>query len=90
MSKTSKTVQMACLSIGYHEYLMPADKAMKVAELMQAAFNCRHDFDVKDGRVYRVEEEQPDVAFTLVRAGQLRMPAGEPMPTGPVRQKLLK
>jgi len=72
----AKTVQMACLTIGHYDYLLPSAKAMKVAELMQDAFECREHYD--DGAyVYEVKANQPSVEFKLVRPGQVRMPHGE-------------
>lgn len=71
MSRTAKPVPMACITIGFEDYLMPADKAMKVAELMQSAFQCRKDFD----RSYRYTPgEQPRVEFTFVKPGEVRAP----------------
>ena len=72
----TKSVQMACLSIGYTDYLMPATKAMKVAELMQAAVECDQRYTGQE-MVYEVQPEQLRVAFVLVRPSQVRMPDGE-------------
>lgn len=84
----AKTVQMACLTIGYTEYLLPAAKAMKVAELMQDAFECDHRYDERDF-VYVVQPDQPRVAFALVRPNQVRMPQSDPtMP--PAKPRLLR
>lgn len=54
---------MACLTIGHYDYLMPAAKAIKVAELMQDAFNCTRSFGDHD-YVYEVQPEQPRVSFS--------------------------
>ena len=75
----AKTVQMACLTIGFTQYLLPSAKAMKVAELMQDAFECEQDFTGHEMK-YEVQPEQPRVAFALVRPSQVRMPHEEPMP----------
>lgn len=74
--KPTKVVQMACLSIGYRNYLMPADKAMKVAELMQSAFECDKDW-VDHDHVYQAKE-QPSVEFAFVKPHQVRQPAPAP------------
>lgn len=71
MTRASKPVQMACLTIGFESYLIPADKAMKVAELMQSAFECRKDYD--RGHTY-MPGEQPRVEFALVKPSELRKP----------------
>lgn len=89
MSRAStKTTPMACLTIGYRDYLMPSDKAMKVAELMQHAIECESNFE-GTGYVYTAKD-QPNVEFSLVRPSQVRMPQGEPMPVPTTRQRLLR
>lgn len=89
MSRAStKPTPMACLTIGYQDYLMPSDKAMKVAELMQHAVECRSNFE-GTGYVYTAKD-QPNVEFSLVRPNQVRMPQGESMPMPAPRQRLLR
>lgn len=84
----AKSVPMACLTIGHYDYLMPAAKAIKVAELMQEAFNCTRSFGDHD-YVYEVQPEQPRVSFSLVRPNQVRMPDAEPT-RQPAKPRLLK
>ncbi|WP_314971740.1 hypothetical protein [Comamonas testosteroni] len=84
----AKTVQMACLTIGYTQYLLPSAKAMKVAELMQDAFECEQDFTGHEMK-YEVQPDQPRVAFALVRPSQVRMPQGEKSPL-PAKPRLLR
>ena len=89
MSRAStKPTPMACLTIGYRDYLMPSDKAMKVAELMQHAIECESSFE-GTGYVYTAKD-QPNVEFSLVRPNQVRMPKGETMPVPTTRQRLLR
>ena len=80
----SKTVQMACLTLGFTQYLLPSAKAMKVAELMQEAFECEQHYTDRELQ-YEVQPEQPRVSFALVRPSQVRMPDGQasPIPTKP-------
>ena len=80
----AKSVQMACLTIGYTDYLLPSAKAMKVAELMQEAVECRSGFDGMQAD-YTLLQRPVNVAFTLVRPNQVRMPQGEtsPLPSKP-------
>ena len=89
MSRAStKPTPMACLTIGYRDYLMPSDKAMKVAELMQQAIECESKFE---GTCYvYTATDQPNVEFSLVRPNQVRMPQGEPAPMPATRQRLLR
>lgn len=89
MSRAShKPTPMACLTIGYRDYLMPSDKAMKVAELMQHAIECESKFE---GTCYvYTATDQPNVEFSLVRPNQVRMPQGDPKPMPATRQRLLR
>lgn len=68
---------------------MPADKGMKLVELMQSAVECELDFGA-DRHTY-VAGEQPRVAFNLVKSNQIRMPDGF-VESAPVRRapRLLK
>jgi len=84
----AKAVPMACLTIGFQTFLLPADKAMKVAELMQHACDCKSEYEDR-GYVY-YPTEQPRVEFALVRASEIRMPHGQPMPMPATRQRLPK
>ena len=86
---TTKPTPMACLTIGYRDYLMPSDKAMKVAELMQHALDGDWNY-VNRGDDYYTAGDQARVEFRLVRADQVRMPQGEPMPVPTARQRLLR
>lgn len=85
----AKPKQLACLTIGHYHYLLPSASAMKVAELMQEAQEVDHTYE-DSGFVYTVREEQPKVAFALVRPNQLRMPHAEAVPVPAPRQRLLK
>lgn len=72
----TKPVQLCCVQIGYSSYLMPADKGMKVVELLQSAVDCKKDY-AERGYVYTVGT-QPEVELALVRSDQVRAPAGQP------------
>lgn len=72
----TKPVQMCCVQIGHYSYLMPADKGMKVVEMLQAAFECRKDYADR-GYVYIVGA-QPEVELALVRSDQVRAPVEQP------------
>ena len=90
MSRTpAKAVQMACLTIGHCDYLLPSAKAMKMVELMQDAFECREHYDGGTSYVYEVKADQPRVEFKLVRPSQVRMPQAEPAPM-PAEPRLLR
>lgn len=78
----AKAVQMACLTIGFTQYLLPSAKAMKVVELMQDAFECEQDYTGHELK-YEVQPDQPRVAFALVRPSQVHMPKGETSPLPP-------
>ncbi len=72
----AKPVQMCCVSVGYSTYLMPADKGMKMVELLQSAFECKKDY--ADGRYAYVIGSQPEVELALVKKDQVRGAAGNP------------
>lgn len=84
----AKSVPMACLTIGHCDYLVAAAKAIKVAELMQDAFNCVRSYG-DHNFIYEVQPEQPRVSFSLVRPNQVRMPDAEPTQQ-PAKPRLLK
>lgn len=84
----AKSVPMACVSIGHYDYLLPAANAIKIAELMQAAFECDRSYG-EDGYEYNVRSTQPNVSFALVRPNRLRMPADE-TPSAPHKPRLLR
>jgi hypothetical protein len=68
----AKPVAMCCVSIGYRTYLMPADKGMKVVELLQHAIECDERYEGIKGPTYQVLD-QPEVAYKAVRPNQIRM-----------------
>lgn len=82
MSVAKKPVPMCCVSIDYRNYIMPADKGMKLVELLQTAFESDKNF-ADSGYVYSVGE-QPEVAFALVKPSQIR-----PKTTNAAGQRLL-
>ena len=68
----TKSVNMACVTVGFQHFLMPADKAMKVVELMQTAFECEQGY--QRSPTYTVGE-QPRIELCLVRPDQIRRPS---------------
>jgi hypothetical protein len=66
----AKPVQMCCVQVGYTSLLMPADKGMKVVEMLQSAFLCKRNYE--DGGYAYVVQSQPDVELSLVRPDQVR------------------
>lgn len=83
---SAKPVQMACLTIGHVTVLLPADKAMKVADALQYAVPATKTYD--RGYAYIVEDEPLAVEFALVSPNQIRMPSGEPYPMPKARAAL--
>ena len=82
-------LQMAYLTIGHSTFLLDANRAMKVAELMQHALDGDWNY-VNRGDEYYAAGDQARVEFRLVRADQVRMTQGEPMPVPTTRQRLLR
>ena len=87
MNRPTKPVQMARLSIGYQNLLLPADKAMKVVECLQHAVQAEIEFKGHKDH-YQVQEEPLRVEFQLVSNSQISMPHGEPYPTGTTKPAL--
>ncbi len=79
MTAAKKAVAMCCVTIGYRDYLMPADKGMKVVELMQSAFECEKGWGSLNHNY--VPGEQPQVCFEMVRPSQIKAPPA-PAPAG--------
>ncbi len=75
MTRAKPAVQMACVSIDYQDFLLPADKAMKVLALMQEAAKCDHRYRERT-EVFEVGEEPLRLALKLINADQIRMPIG--------------
>lgn len=65
-----KPVAMCCVTIGYEEYLLPADKGMKLVELLQSAFKTERKYG--GGGYFYYLGDQPEVVLTLVKASQLK------------------
>lgn len=79
MATTKKQGGAMCrVTIGYQDFLMPADKGMRVLEAMQHAIGCDRDYIGHDEQF--IAKEQPRVEFSLVRADQIRMPEGYAQP----------
>jgi hypothetical protein len=84
MSRPTKPVAMCYVSVNYTRLLMPADKGMKLVELLQSAFECEQDY-ATGGYTYAPKEEQLEVAFVLVRPNQVRTSkAASPGRSGPL------
>jgi len=71
---TRKPMQMCHVTVGYQNLLMPADKGMRLLELLQHSIECEIDF-VGRGVVYQAGK-QPRVEFSLIQPDQVRAPAG--------------
>lgn len=94
----TKPTQMAFVRIGYSaELLLPADKAMKLVEILQHAVTC-DDRSFSGGALSRsyLVGEQPEVELVMVKANQIQFrPGTTPEPpkgsrTPRIRQEPLK
>ena len=70
MARTVKP--MCCVSIGYQDFLLPADIGMKLVALMNDAI-CTKKHYMDKGFVYAVGE-QPSVEYVSVRTNQVIVP----------------
>lgn len=84
MATAKKPVSMCCVSINHDNYLMPADKGMKLVELMQSAFEAEKSYG---DRNYTYEiGEQPSVELSLVKPSQIK---AKPTDTNAAGQRLI-
>jgi hypothetical protein len=80
--RTAKPTQpMCCVSIGYLEVVLPADKGLQLVKLLQGAVACDHAYSPDHRRVYQVTGA-PEVGYTTITADQIRMPAPAPAKPG--------
>lgn len=72
MSRTplKKAVAMCCVTIGHLDFLLPADKGMRLVEIMQSAFSAEKRYGERAYAYYL--GEQPAVELALVRESQLK------------------
>lgn len=81
MATTKKQHGAMCrVTIGYQDFLMPADKGLRVLQAMQHAIGCERRYDGRDESFFATD--QPRVEYSLVRAAQIHMPAGYSEPAG--------
>lgn len=77
MSTTKKPpVKMAVVSIDHSCYLLPADKASKVLDLMQDAVRVHREYSSGLSITYLINGE-PEAELYMVKATQLRKPEGD-------------
>jgi hypothetical protein len=74
-TRAVKNVAMCCVSINHSDYLLPADKGMKLVELLQHAVSCDRGYESRDYS-YKVHGA-PAVEFYLVKPSQIVMPQGK-------------
>lgn len=67
---------VACLRIGFEDYLLDADKAMQAMKLLREAIRCEKRFE---GRRYRyMALSRPELEVTLVDPSHVLMPGQRP------------
>lgn len=69
-TRTTKRVTMCAVSIDYATYLLPADKGMRLVDLMKDAVKCRDGFP--GARSYCVSGDQPELSMAIIKPSQLR------------------
>ncbi len=95
MTAARKPVTMCCVTLDFKHYLIPADKGMKLVELLQSAFECEKTYEARGGYAYEVREQPEHVSLEIVRPGQIRQarppgPRALPAPGAPVTLSSLK
>lgn len=86
-ARTSKQQQMAVVSLGYRDYLLPQASALKVLDLMSQALEVDSTYSGSKLR-YRVGEA-PDVSLVVVKSEQLDLPKSELTPASTRARKPL-
>ncbi|MBR8084712.1 hypothetical protein KDX23_18410 [Burkholderia vietnamiensis] len=73
---TIRSRDVACIRIGFQEYLMDADKAMQALKLFRDAIKCdKHYHD----RGYRyIAQDRPELEMTMVDPDDVVMPSSNP------------
>lgn len=78
--KTKPTIEqrpMACVQIGYHDYLVPFADATRLVEIMARAVECNATYGEGHRRVFEVKPDAgaPHTMMELVKPSQLvRLP----------------
>lgn len=75
-TKTVRKRDIACIRVGFEEYLLDADKAMQVIKLMRESVSCRKDFDGR--RVRFLAGRAPELELSMVDESQVVMPGSSP------------
>lgn len=68
----AKPTPMCCVSISYFDLLLPADKGMKLVEILTHAIEVKKDYD-EGGYVY-VPQQAPEVQYSAVKTHRIRAP----------------
>lgn len=68
----AKATPMCCVSIGYRDFLLPADKGMKLVEILTHAIEV--DKDYEDGGYVYTPQQPPEVQYSAVKTGRIRAP----------------
>lgn len=73
---TARRRDLACVRIGYEEFLLDADKAMQVVKLFRESLHCRKHFS--GTRYQYVAGGTPELELTLVAPDQVVVPSDVP------------
>jgi hypothetical protein len=77
----NKTVPMCCVSLDYHDYLMPSKDGLKVVELMQSAILCEREYVSGTGLRF-TRGEPPDVGYRAITPSQINSQPVKPATPG--------
>lgn len=82
--KPKPTQNLCCVTIDYTSLLLPAEKGIRLVELLRGAIRCERGFN-RD-RDYQMLDEA-EVQYESVKASQVRMrqSADAPEPASPLR-----
>ncbi len=86
-TRSTKQQQMAVVTLGYRDYLLPQASALKVLDLMSQAVEVESEFSTRKMR-YRVGEA-PEVSLVVIKSDQLELPESALSPAKSPRKPLL-
>lgn len=72
-TRSQKKAPLCCVTIGFQDYLMPADKGLQVVGLMKEAIPCDKRYD--DSLSYVVSSKPHELGMTIVRETQVHKEA---------------
>lgn len=78
MTRATKPVAMVAIQIEYLTLLMPADKGMKVMELLQSGVRAEYSYDARFHHKCYTPQDRVEVCVETIKPAQVRNPNSMP------------